>query len=53
VSQENVEIVIAQHPAFLCTMRKGRILRLTEYQTTADALKAVGLEEEAPATPRH
>jgi ketosteroid isomerase-like protein len=43
---ERSGIEIAQQPAFLCTMRAGRILRLTEYQTTTDALKAVGLEEE-------
>jgi ketosteroid isomerase-like protein len=36
-------VTIAQRPAFLCTMRNRRILRLTEYQTTADALKAAGL----------
>ena len=38
-------VQIGQHPAFVCTMRRGRILRLTEYQTTAEALKAVGLQE--------
>ncbi len=38
-------VEIAQHPAFVCTMRGGRILRLTEYQTTAEALKATGLED--------
>jgi ketosteroid isomerase-like protein len=36
---------IEQQPAFLCTMRDAKILRLTEYQTTAEALKAVGLAE--------
>jgi ketosteroid isomerase-like protein len=32
-------VEIGQRPAFLCTMRDGRILRLTEYQTTAEALR--------------
>jgi ketosteroid isomerase-like protein len=36
-------VEIGQRPAFVCTMRDGRILRLTEYQTTAEALQAVGL----------
>ncbi len=36
---------IEQRPAFVCTLRSGRILRLAEYQTTAEARKAVGLAE--------
>jgi ketosteroid isomerase-like protein len=38
-------VKIGQQPAFLCTIRDGRILRLTEYQRTAEALDAVGLSE--------
>jgi ketosteroid isomerase-like protein len=38
-------VEIGQRPAFVCAMRDGRIVRLTEYQTTAEALKAVGLAE--------
>jgi ketosteroid isomerase-like protein len=37
-------VAIGQRPAFLCTIREGLILRLDEYPTAADALKAVGLE---------
>ena len=36
---------IEQRPACVCTIRKGRTLRLAEYQTTAEALEAAGLEE--------
>jgi ketosteroid isomerase-like protein len=35
----------AQRRTFLCAMREGRILRLTEYPTTSEALEAAGLRE--------
>jgi ketosteroid isomerase-like protein len=37
-------VEIGQQPAFVCALKNGRILRLTEYQTMSEALKALGLE---------
>lgn len=38
-------VQIEQRPAFVCAVRDGKILRLTEYPTTADALAAIGRSE--------
>ena len=38
-------VQVEQRPAYVCSVRKGKIRRLTEYRTTADALEAVGLSE--------
>jgi|SRR6185295_7691736 len=38
-------VEIEQRPAFVCALREGRILRITEYRTEAEALEAAGLSE--------
>jgi ketosteroid isomerase-like protein len=38
-------VEIEQRPAFVCDLRHGMILRITEYRTKAEALEAAGLTE--------
>ena len=43
-------VEIEQRPAFVCALRNGKILSLTEFRTEAEALEAAGLRE-SPDTP--